>query len=375
MTAKPLVSVVRCEHYEPAAVRAAVAEALRPWGGMRRFVRPGMHVLLKPNLLKAAHPSRGISTHPTVVAVVADLVTEAGGSVWVGDSPAGRSDQIDRVLRETGTLRAAETSGAEVVRFDSAQWHRLNGLDYLIAAPVQEADLVINLPKLKTHSLTLYTGAVKNLFGAVVGSRKRELHLLRPGVVAFSQVLVDVLQIVRPGLTIMDGILGIEGNGPGASGTPRRYGCLLVSPDAVALDSVVVQAMGYPRGEVLHVQQAADRGLGSADPGTIYLQGDCEALRFGELDLPWIGQLLRVPSWITTPLRPLTRVRPKLNETACVGCGACVEACPTGSITACCPPEIDGGGCIGCLCCVEVCPQGALEPRRGLLARLIGIGS
>jgi uncharacterized protein (DUF362 family)/NAD-dependent dihydropyrimidine dehydrogenase PreA subunit len=371
---RPLVSVAECKDYQPDAVRAALVTALAPWGGIRHFVRPGMRVLLKPNLVKTAHPSQGITTHPTVVQVVANLVVEAGGSVWVGDSPAVRSEVTDRVLHETGMLRAAEASGAGIVRFESKRWERLNGLDYLVAAPVQEADLTINLPKLKTHSLTLYTGAVKNLYGAIVGSHKRELHVLRPGVVAFSQVLVDVLQLVRPGLTIMDGVLGIEGNGPGASGRPHRYGCLLASPDPVALDTIVAQAMGYRPGEVLHLRQAGERGLGAADPGAIEIVGSRAVLRFGALDLPRFGQLLRVPSWVTRPLRPAVRVLPVLRASECVGCGVCAEACPTGAMSAGELPRLDASCCIGCLCCVEVCPQGALEPRRSLLARLIGIG-
>jgi len=371
---EPLVSAARCEGYQPDAVRAAVLAALAPWGGMPHFVRPGMRVLLKPNLVKDAHPSQGITTHPLVVQVVADLVAEAGGSVWVGDSPAVRREVTDRVLRETGILDAAKTSGARIVRFESRRWKRLNGLDYLVAAPVQEADLTINLPKLKTHSLTLYTGAVKNLFGTIAGSRKRELHLARPGIVAFSQVLVDVLQLVHPGLTIMDGVLGIEGNGPGASGTPHRYGCLLASPDAVALDSIVAQAMGYRPGEVLHLRQAGERRLGTADLRAIHTVGERAALDFGALDLPRIGQLLRVPSWVTRPLRPMARVRPALRADRCIGCGACAEVCPTGAMAAGKLPQFDAARCIGCLCCVEVCPQAALEPRRSLLARLIGIG-
>jgi uncharacterized protein (DUF362 family)/NAD-dependent dihydropyrimidine dehydrogenase PreA subunit len=371
---KSLVSVSQCESYRPDAVRAAFLAALAPWGGMPRFVRPGMRVLLKPNLVKAAHPSQGITTHPVVVQVVAELVRDAGGSVQVGDSPAVRAQMTDHVLRETGMLDAAGASGAQIVRFESKRWQRLHELDYLVAAPVEEVDLTINLPKLKTHSLTLYTGAVKNLFGTIVGSRKRELHLARPGIVAFSQVLVDVLQLARPGLTIMDGILGIEGNGPGASGTPRHYRCLLASPDAVALDSVVAQAMGYRHGEVLHLRQAGERGLGAADPRGIDVVGDLAALRFGKLHLPRIGQLLRVPSWVTRPLRPLAHVRPALRVAECVGCGACVDVCPTGAMTAGEFPQLIASRCIGCLCCVEVCPQGALEPRRSLLARLIGIG-
>lgn len=375
MSTDPLVSVARCDDYALGAVRASLSSLLNPWGGMARFVRPGMRVLLKPNLLTAAHPSQGITTHPALVQAVAELVSEAGGSVWIGDSPAGPDSVVGDVLKETGTIRAAQASRASAVRFDSVKWHRLDGLDYMIAAPVQQADLVINLPKLKTHSLTLYSGAVKNLFGTVVGTRKRELHLLRPGIAAFSQVLVDVLQIVRPALTIMDGVLGIEGYGPGASGTPHHYGCLLAAEDAVALDCTVAHAMGYRPGQVLHLKQAAERGLGCAEQRAIRLQGASDALWFGSLSLPWIGQLLRVPSWITAPLRPLARVRPVLDARLCADCGACVDACPTEAIRDGKLPQIDSSRCIGCLCCVEVCPEGALSPKVGPLARLLGIGS
>jgi ferredoxin len=106
----------------------------------------------------------------------------------------------------------------------------------------------------------------------------------------------------------------------------------------------------------------------------IAVQGDLDALSFGTLDLPWIGQLLRVPSWITTPLRPLIRVRPELDRSLCESCGACIEACPAGAIRGGDVPHIDGSHCIGCLCCVEVCPTGALTPKGGPLARFFGIG-
>jgi ferredoxin len=234
-----------------------------------------------------------------------------------------------------------------------------------------EADLVINLPKLKTHALTLYTGAVKNLFGAIPGTRKREIHYRAPGVQDFSVALADVLELVPTGLTIMDGIVGQEGSGPGVGGTPHHYGCLLASRDGVALDSVVTHAMGYRSGDVLHLAEAAQRGLGDCDLKSIEVKGDPGALEFGKLDLPSSHWYLRIPSWMAAPIRRVAERRPLLRSEACIGCGRCVEVCPRDAITVDETAHIDLDECVSCLCCAEICPQGAIEPHQGLLGRLL----
>jgi NAD-dependent dihydropyrimidine dehydrogenase PreA subunit len=269
---------------------------------------------------------------------------------------------------------AAIETDARLVLFDGATWKRLDGTDYFLAPPVLEADLVINLPKLKTHVFTLYTGAVKNLFGAIPGMRKREYHCRAPGMVDFGQVLVDVLELVRPGLTIMDGVLGQEGDGPGVRGTPRWYSCLAAATDPVALDAVIAQALGYRSGEVVYLAQASARGVGVSDLQTIQVQGDRSALAFGAVRLPRSHWYFRVPSWVSRPVLPFLQLHPRLIPSACIGCGRCAEACPNQVITSGRPPTFDLDHCIGCLCCVEVCPQGAIAPRRNLIARIIGMG-
>lgn len=374
MKPETVVSVTSCSSYDLDGVRRAVTALLAPLGGMGRFVRPGMRVLLKPNLLSAADPEQAVTTHPTVVRAVAELVRDAGGTVWIGDSPSGHFDYA-HVCRRSGMAEAAAQAGGELIPFDVAAWKRLGDRDCFIARPALEADLLINLPKLKTHALTLYTGAVKNLFGTIPGTRKREAHVRAPGVPDFSRVLVDVLELTRPGLTIMDGVVGLEGNGPGVGGTVHRYGCLAASTDPVALDALLTQAMGYRPGEVLHLAQAGARGLGLADPTGVRVEGAARALDFGPLDLPRSHWYFRVPSWVSAPFQPLVRLRPQLDARACIGCGRCVEACPRQTITAGHPPVFDLEPCIGCMCCAEVCPQGAITPRRNLLARLIGLGS
>jgi uncharacterized protein (DUF362 family)/Pyruvate/2-oxoacid:ferredoxin oxidoreductase delta subunit len=370
----PTVSIVDCGAYELHAVRQGLAAVLAPLGGVGRFVRPGMKVLLKPNLLTAASPERAVTTHPVVVQAVAELVQEAGGVVSIGDSPAGPLKNAPMAWRKSGLAELGTRNKGQLISFEEVTWKRLDDKDYLIARPVFETDLVINLPKLKTHMLTLYTGAVKNLFGTIPGTRKRELHFQAPGVQDFSSILVDVLALVQPGLTIMDGILGQEGNGPGMSGTPHRYGCLAASTDPVALDTVMTEAMGYRQHEVRHLAEAGHRRLGVSDLNGIRIVGNLGMPDFGDVHLPNSHWYFHAPRWAAAPLRHITRLRPQMRDTVCTGCGKCAEACPRAVITPGSPPTFDLDRCIGCLCCAEVCPQGAIVPHRNLIARLIGMG-
>jgi uncharacterized protein (DUF362 family)/Pyruvate/2-oxoacid:ferredoxin oxidoreductase delta subunit len=369
-----VVSVVSCDSYEIRAVRTAVKAVLSPLGGITRFVRPGMKVLIKPNLLSASDPSMAITTHPAIVRAVVEMTHECGAMALVGDSPGGSSDNVPRVWSASGMLDVADQTGARMVPFDGVDWKRVGKVDYFIARPIFDVDLVINLPKLKTHMFTLYTGAVKNLFGAIPGTRKRQVHYQAPAPKEFSVALVDVLELIQPGLHIMDGILGQEGPGPGASGVPRMYGCISASVDPIALDAVLVRSMGGGRGAVLHLAEAAARGLGEDDPAQVRLEGDLKALDFGQVDFPGPRWYLRlIPSWLGGPVSRAAKLRPSVQSSACTACESCVEVCPVQAITVGEYAIFDLNTCVGCLCCAEICPQGCIEAKPDIVARVANL--
>jgi uncharacterized protein (DUF362 family)/NAD-dependent dihydropyrimidine dehydrogenase PreA subunit len=368
-----VVSIAACGDYELEGVRTALQEVLAPLGGIRRFVRAGMLVLLKPNLLLPSELDRAVTTHPALTMAVAEQVYAVGAEVLIGDSPSGPTKNTEAAWASNRLPDISDRTGARLVRFEESVWRSLRGTDYFVARPVADADVIINLPKLKTHALTHYTGAVKNLFGTIPGTRKRELHLRHLDLPGFSEALVDILEITRPQLTIMDAVWGQEGRGPGMSGTPRRYGCLAASTDPVALDTVMCQGMGFRSGQVLHLPLASARGLGDSDPEAVAIAGKKQVLDFGHVRLPVASRYLRIPAWIGKPLDAATRVQPRITSSECDSCGRCREVCPTDAISWGEPPSLDMSLCVRCLCCVEACPRGAIRPHCSFLGRLFGL--
>ena len=215
---------------------------------MRAFVSSGQRVLLKVNLLSKASPERAVTTHPEIVRALIRSVRDAGGVPVVGDSPAGpnTAGQIRALHETTGIARVCADEGAELVLFDDDAMRVANPRGALYGAftlgrEVVEADVIISLPKFKTHGFMMFTGAVKNLFGCIPGLEKAQYHLKVPDRDDFGDMLVDLMLACRPTLAVMDAIVGMEGNGP-AGGTTREIGAVIASADFVALD-VVASAM------------------------------------------------------------------------------------------------------------------------------------
>ncbi len=371
------VSIISCRDYEDAAVEAAFGRLLAPLGGMGRFVKPGESVLIKPNLLATKPRDKAVNTDPSVIRVIVKRVLDAGGRPFIGDSPGigTARKNADRC----GIGAVADALGVPIVEFAtslSIGKTRQDGFPLEVAEEARIADAVINVAKLKTHGQVLMTLGVKNMFGCVVGRRKVQWHL-KAGVKrdAFARMLVQIYEALNPRLTVMDGIVGMEGNGPG-SGVPRPFGILGASPDAVALDTVIMSLMGLVPSRLPTLRAAAELGVGETRLDRIALLGeDPETLRIGDLRLPESADLEWIrPDFLLGPLKRSLTAYPEPERTQCNLCRVCVEACPEQVIDVAADRlNIDTRNCIRCFCCQELCPQGAMKTRQGwLLKRLQG---
>ncbi len=369
---KVKVSIIRCPDYETERVADAVHRLLDELGGIREFVRPGQKVLLKPNMLSAKAPERGITTHPSVLEAMVNEVKEAGGRVFIGDSPSGALKGVKRCWENTGFLKVAEKTGSELINFEAAGsvLREKDGRKYHIAKAVLETDVVINLPKFKTHGFTLYTGAVKNLYGTLPGFQKARFHKTLPQPGQFSRILVDLYALVRPALHVMDGILGMEGNGP-ATGDLRDIGLLLASPDGIALDTIASTIMGFKPREIDAIRLAAKEELGETRADHIRIpQGSLEAYKIPDFNLPSNRLMKFVPTFLVKWVGNLLWVRPRVDLSQCTGCSMCARGCPVEAIKMIDGyPEMDYHKCINCLCCNESCPDNAIYQELSWLAR------
>jgi uncharacterized protein (DUF362 family)/Pyruvate/2-oxoacid:ferredoxin oxidoreductase delta subunit len=367
------VAIVRCSSYDQVPVRQAVRRAFDLIGGLGMVIKAGDRVLIKPNLLTARTPDRATTTHPEVVTAVIESVQAMGGRPVIGDSPGSTRGDIETLWSETGMRDVSERTGAPLVNFEASGVYRttLNGQVYYIAKTAMDVDLIVNMPKLKTHSLTLFTGAVKNMFGVVPGFRKRETHLLHPKAEPFCRALVDIFSLVVPRITLMDAVEAMDGDGP-AAGRKRHIGLLLAGGDAVAVDATAGMIVGMEPEKIHTCRLAAQRGLGVVDPADIRLLGDDhQEMGIEPFARPRSDLTRMVPTPLIRLLRRFIYTRPRILPERCTNCNTCVRHCPTQALVEDRPtPRFEARRCISCLCCHELCPESAIELKWSLMARL-----
>ena len=361
------VHITKCADYNAAEVKNAVQEAVDAVGGMP--VRAGDKVILKPNLLTTKNPDRAVTTHPAMVAAAAEMVMDCGGKVTIGDSPSGSPGES--IWKATGLDEVIERLGLEKVNFTNSGTveGEIRGNNYFFARPAVECDLLINLPKLKTHALTMFTGGVKNLYGCLPGFQKGNWHRRAPKNDQFSQVVVDVFSKFQPRLNIMDGIVAMEGDGP-SNGKPKHLGVILASDNAPALDRIAAQIIGFQPEEILTTRYAELRGFTCPAEQILLSGAGIDAVRPESFALPRDRYLRMIPELAHEILGKVIWTKPEVKAELCIECGDCVANCPVEAMAMNgAPPEIDYKLCIKCYCCDEICPEGAIDKKMSWLAK------
>ena len=380
---KPDVSIVSCADYAPEACRAALTAVLEPLGGLD-WVKAGMRVAVKANLVAGLRPEHTATTHPELLAALAELLRERGAQAVVGDSPGGlyNAAAVNRIYRLTGMERVERAGGLLNQNFSQKQASfpaARVAKEFEYTAWLDGCDAIIDFCKLKSHGMMALSAAAKNLFGTIPGTRKPEYHYRYPDPRDFARMLVDLNEYWKPRLCIVDAVVTMEGNGPTA-GTPRPMGALLAGENPHALDLACAHLVGLRRADVPTLEAALERGLIPPAAEQLTVAGDLE--RFVQPDFQRIETkndlLFRdlAPGPLQKLWAPLVRSvmasRPKVKPEECVGCGSCERVCPAHALRLHNGlPHIDRSRCIRCFCCQEFCPKGALKVVRSPIARLL----
>jgi len=379
------VAIVKVENND---IEKAVKEAINLLGGLQTFFADFSEIILKPNLLSAPDKKEDrdkIRTDPRILEALIKMLLELKKSIVIGDTcGSGHSGGTREVLKNSGYLelgekyeqvdvRSLELNGPITIDVKGKKLTSVN-----ISKDIVESQAIINVPKMKTHAMTLYTGCIKNLFGTICGGDKTRIHSLGASIQGFSQCLVDLYAYEKPKvkLNVMDAIIALEGMGPGTSGNAVPMNLILASDDAVALDAVAFTLMGHEPSKVPTIKYAAEQNLGVMDLSQIEILGEKIETHKKKFKLPRTAKIAIIPFQRFTTI---TLSVPKYVGT-CTECLNCVRGCPESVIkivktkSGKPKPVINYKGCISCFTCIEICPEACYNTRFKNLGKVIAIG-
>lgn len=347
------VAIAKCKSYKQKEVDKAIEKAL----SLLNFdFKKGMKVLIKPNVV-GCYPKKQIATttHPAIIESICKILKKNNCKIFIGDSPftnpeaSFKASGIDKIAKKYGKLIIFEQEKLAKIKDKHARVLK----KFEIAKILKDADLIINIPKLKTHVLTKYTGAIKNLYGCIPGGLKQRFHNKAHGDEKFSDILIDIYQNIKPELNIMDGVIGMEGEGP-TSGDAKKTGLIIASKNSVALDIACSKIIGFNPREIFVIREAVKRKL--------YPDYNFKLVGIGKLPLiSFKKPMTHQKSEAKETLKELFKEKPIICDTKkCIRCGLCMKHCPRKAIKMLPFPIVDKKKCIRCFCCIEICPQDAM---------------
>jgi len=353
------VLILDCENYESVGDKIVEVFSFFPNNWKNKSV------LLKPNMLNSRGPEFGNTTHPSFIKALTQWLLKAEASVIVGDNPGTNGTGVnERCAKGTGIEEASLGCYRNIsqepltINLNSKYAEKV-----VISKTIIDVDILISIPKFKTHSLTQITGAIKNSFGFLIGGDKGRIHAVTGNYENFLEAILDIYLIRKPDLVIMDAVIGMEGNGP-SSGPLRHIGKIIASDDGVAIDSVMAFMMGKSPEKIKMLKMAKERKIGETDISKIEIVGELKAIDGFRMPSTFLSQFAgRV--YNNHFARSLVWSKPIIKKDKCKNCGICAKNCPVKAMSTDNKiPLIDRKTCIRCYCCQELCPNDAIELRR-----------
>lgn len=381
------VALLRCTEYDVEVIEKTLRDGFELLGGkayLRRLIPQGSKVLLKPNMLSIEQAGSPVITHYAVFEAIIRIVKEYSDDISFGDSP-GFGDSR-KAAEKSGLMGVAERYGVKFEDFKETVHVKLDNSilckSWDVARAPYEADVVISLPKLKTHAMAYFTGAIKNQFGCISGTQKAGWHTRMPDANNFCKMLLDLNTLVGTSFAILDGIVAMEGNGP-KNGSPKKMDTIIMGSSVSAIDSVAVRLIGYNNPlDTPTLKEVYDNKWGAVLPDEIEVLGEkMEDMKAKDFKLSRKGRGFHFSSpTVSKFLTGMVAPSPSLIDDKCVGCKRCQEVCPEqGKVITMVKkdnklkPVWDMKNCIRCFCCQELCPAGAIETKNTTLGKLLGM--
>lgn len=380
------VTLLKCTEYDVDIVEKKLREGFELLGGesyLRRLIPEKSSVLLKPNMLSVEKSGSPVVTNDVVFEAVIRIIKDYAGSISFGDSP-GFGD-ARKAAEKSGLMDIANKYGVKFEEFRESVHVKLENSilckSWNVAKAPYEADVVITLPKLKTHAMAYYTGAIKNQFGCIPGTQKAAWHTRMPDAHNFCKMLLDLNTVINTNFAILDGIIAMEGNGP-KSGKPYKMNTLIMGESLSAVDSTAVRLIGYDNPlDTPVLKEVYDNNWGAVLPKDIKILGEqFENMKAKDFELCRKGgNFYFINPQVTNFLRSMIAPYPSLIMDKCINCSRCYDVCPETpkaiemvSKNGKKYPEWNMKQCIRCFCCQELCPVGAIETKHSTLGRFLG---